>query len=164
MNGNKTWKIAEPASTPTQGPPDVSNRILLVDDDTSIRSLSAHVLTTSGYQVDTAEDGAGGWEALHASNYDLLITDHNMPKVTGVELVRKLRSARMTLPVVLTTGTVPAEALSRPSLRLAATLLKPFTMEELLQTVERVLRAAAGVSGRAVYSPATTAALPGPQI
>lgn len=164
MNGNQTSEIAEPARPPTQGLPDTSNRILLVDDDISIRNLSAQVLTTSGYQVDVADDGARGWEALHASSYDLLITDHNMPKVTGVELVKKLRSARMTLPVVLTTGAMPAEALSRPSLRLAATLLKPFTMEELLQTVEKVLRAAAGAPAGAVYFPATTAALPRPQI
>src|SRR6266850_2286293 len=85
------------------------HRILVVDDDFDIRQLSAKVLRNRGYQVDAAEDGAAGWEALQTSNYDLLITDHNMPKVSGVELVKKMRAARMTLPVVLASGTLSAE-------------------------------------------------------
>ncbi len=126
-------------------------RILLVDDETSIRQLGCTALTRSGYYVDAAEDGAAGWEALQASSYDLLITDNNMPKVSGVELVKMLRSARMTLPVVMASGTLPAEALSRDSsLQLAATLLKPFTMQELLRTVEKVLRTAEVTPGQTV--------------
>ncbi len=100
------------------------------------------VLAHSGYHVDAAEDGAIAWAALQAKPYDLLITDHNMPKVTGVELVRYLRSANMALPVVMVTGTVPAHELAQnPSLQLAATLEKPFAIAELLDTVENALRA-----------------------
>jgi len=114
----------------------------VVDDDLAVRELSAQVLIPSGYRVDTAEDGAAGWESLHAHNYDLLITDHNMPKISGVELIRKLRSAQMTLPVVLVSGDIPTEELDRnPSLQLAATLPKPFSPDELLRTVKQVLRA-----------------------
>ncbi len=121
------------------GPP---HRILVVDDDRDIRQLCAGVLIRSGYLVDTAEDGAAGWLALEVNDYSLLITDNNMPKVSGVELVKKLRSARMDLPVVLATSAIPTEAMGRdPSLDLAATLLKPFTIFELLDTVEKVLRA-----------------------
>lgn len=121
------------------GPP---HRILVVDDDRDIRQLCADVLVRSGYLVDTAEDGALGWLALDVNDYNLLITDNNMPKVSGVELVKKLRSARMDLPVVLATSALPTEAIGRdPSLDLAATLLKPFTIFELLDTVEKVLRA-----------------------
>jgi DNA-binding response OmpR family regulator len=136
-------------------------RILVVDDDISIRQLSAAVLKPSGYQVDTAEDGAAGWEALHGKSYDLLITDHDMPKVSGVELVKKLRSARMTLPVVLTSGALPADELSRnPSLRLAATLLKPFSRDELLGTVMEVLRVSDSAHTRpAIYFPEMTGAV-----
>jgi CheY-like chemotaxis protein len=148
----------EPATGLRQAKP--SNRILVVDDDISIREFSAVMLTTSGYQVDTAEDGAVGWEALHASSYDLLITDNDMPKVSGVELVKKLRFARMTLPVVLASGNIPTEALSwNPSLQLAATLAKPFTMGELLGTVKNILRAAEGAPSRSIHSPAMTRAV-----
>jgi DNA-binding response OmpR family regulator len=116
-------------------------RILVVDDDADIRRLTAKLLANHGYQVDAAEDGAAGWEAICRTRYDLLITDHNMPRISGVELVQMLRSARMTLPVVLASGSLPAEVLDGNSpLRLAATLLKPFTCDELLKTVEQVLR------------------------
>jgi len=116
------------------------NRILVVDDDTDLRLLSAEVLSRSGYRVDTAEDGAAGWEALHGNNYDLLITDHNMPKVSGIELVKKVRSARMALPVILASGALPTEELNRhPWLQLAATLVKPFSSGQLLETVKEVL-------------------------
>jgi DNA-binding response OmpR family regulator len=118
-------------------------RILVADDDDDIRVFSDWVLTAYGYRADTAADGADAWKALRARSYDLLITDHNMPKVTGIELVRTLRSERISLPVVLMSGTLPEEALvQNSSLQLAGTLLKPFTMEELVGTVTKVLYAA----------------------
>jgi DNA-binding response OmpR family regulator len=126
----------------TQDPAKRASRILVVDDDTTSRQLSALALSSSGYHVDTAEDGAAGWEALHKENYDLLITDNSMPKVSGLELVQKIRSASMKLPVVMASGAIPAEALNgNRLLQLAATLLKPFTIDELLSTVKNVLRA-----------------------
>ena len=132
----------------------MQQRILVVDDDIIIRRLSAGVLSAFGYQVETAEDGAAAWAALDKSNYDLLITDHNMPNVTGIELVRTLRSERITLPVVLMSGTLPEEALvQNSSLQLAGTLLKPFTMKELVGTVTKVLYAARFGASPASSSP-----------
>src|SRR5689334_18514094 len=61
-----------------------SNRILVVDSEISIREFSAEVLTASGYQVDTADGGVAGWEALHMRSYDLLIIGCEMPQVSGV--------------------------------------------------------------------------------
>lgn len=106
----------------------------MVDDDVSLRQLIAQVLTRSDFQVDTAEDGAAGWEALHARQYDLLITDNLMPRISGVELIRMLRVAGMELPVIMATGTLPRHELAG-----LPTLLKPFTYEELLDTVRGVL-------------------------
>jgi two-component system sensor histidine kinase and response regulator WspE len=99
-----------PASSP--------QRILLVEDDAAVRRINARVLARSGYQVATAEDGDAGWEALHANHFDLLITDHSMPRLSGLQLVKKVRSARLALPVILVSGsfsaspTVPASARS----------------------------------------------------
>jgi DNA-binding response OmpR family regulator len=130
----------KPASAPMHGQPNPPNRILLVDDDVTVRELSAKVLIRCGYEVDTAEDGEDGWNALHATSYDLLITDHKMPRLSGVDLVKKLRSARIHLPVVLASAVLPAEELNQnPWLHLAAILLKPFTVGELLETVKAVL-------------------------
>ena len=70
---------AKAAVARTRNPANPSQRILVVEDDVAIRQLNALVLVRSGYQVDAAEDGAAGWEALHAKNFNLLITDHNMP-------------------------------------------------------------------------------------
>jgi len=113
-----------------------------VDDDVSIRRLIAHELARSGYQVDSAEDGDVAWDILQLGNYDLLVTDNNMPKVSGVDLVKKLRFARMALPVILISAVMPTEELNRhPWLQLAATLAKPFTSDELVATVGDALRA-----------------------
>ena len=96
---------------------------------------SAEVLVHSGYLVHTAEDGAAGWEALLANRYDLLITENRLPKISGVELVKKVRSAHMTLPVILSSPALPAEELNQiPWLQPVATLIKPFSSGHLLET------------------------------
>jgi len=121
-------------------------RILVVEDDDDIRSFNAEALTGCGYHVEAAVDGAKGWEALNASRYDLLITDNNMPKLTGIELIKKLNDAHMAVPVILASGMPHPE---ESELRLAATLPKPFTLEELLGTVKKVLGEADGGEWRA---------------
>src|SRR5690349_16480470 len=63
-----------------------------------------------------------------------------MPRISGVELVKKVRSAHMTLPIIMASGNLPAGDLDRaPWLRHVATLAKPFTGDELLGTVKKVL-------------------------
>jgi DNA-binding response OmpR family regulator len=79
--------------------------------------------------------------ALQANNYDLLITDNNMPRMSGVELIHKLRSEGVNLPVILVSGTIPAGySNGDPRSELAAMLLKPFTADELLGTIKAALR------------------------
>jgi DNA-binding response OmpR family regulator len=97
-------------------------------------------------RVDTAEDGTAGWEALKAlhapESYALLITDHDMPRLSGLGLVKKMRSAHMDLPVIIATGTLPMDDLFTryPWLQPAAALVKPYSIEQLLGTVKTVLR------------------------
>jgi len=149
MIKNTISRPGEPACAPLPRKPNLPQRILVADDDTSVRQLSTEVLIDSGYEVDAAADGVAAWEALQLKAFNLLITDHNMPRLTGVELVKKLRSARMDLPVILATGRLPTEALAQnPSLQLAATLPKPFSIDELLETVRVVLRATVSVPGQ----------------
>jgi DNA-binding response OmpR family regulator len=122
-----------------------SSRILVVDDDSDLRLLYGFVLTRSGHLVEVAEDGAAGWDALQANRYELLITEHEMPDLTGIELVKKLRAARMALPVVMAARRLPLEELARnPSLQLAARRSKPFLEHVLLDTVPNVLRVTDG--------------------
>jgi DNA-binding response OmpR family regulator len=142
MNGNRTSCLVEPTITPTQPQTNPPPRILVVEDDPAILQLSTSVLSLSGYEVDAATNGAVAWQALNTKIYDLMITDNNMPELSGVELLQKLRAAGMVLPVILATGLPPTEEFARqPWLKPAATLLKPFTFEQMLRTVENLLRA-----------------------
>ena len=146
MKNNGGKFIEESASAPVADRTIPQHHILIVDDDFYARELSAGVLIRFGYKVDTAGDGADAWKALNDQNYDLLITDNRMPRVTGLELIKKLRSEDMTLPVILASGTVPVEELKRhPWLQLDATLPKPFTPGELLDMVKKVLSASDNV-------------------
>jgi len=118
-----------------------SQRILVVEDEEAIRQIYSEALIRYGYQVDTVEDGEAGWNALNtagldANSYDLLITDNRMPKLSGVELIQKLRLAHVEVPVILSSWALPANA---NELHLAAILLKPFSPDQLLQTVRQVL-------------------------
>jgi len=139
MKKNEIISVEKPAIA-IQDQTNPTHRILLVDDDLYARELNAGALIRSGYSVKTAEDGADAWKSLTDHGYDLLITDNKMPRVTGLELIKKVRSEDMTLPIILASGTVPTEELKRhPWLQLDAMLPKPFTVEELLDTVNRVL-------------------------
>jgi DNA-binding response OmpR family regulator len=141
MNETRTSQAGEPAGAKARPRAAPSHRILVVDDDCDTRLLYGFVLTRPGYFVDVAEDGAAGWEALQANRYNLLITEHEMPRLTGVELVKKLRAAQLALPVVMAARRLPIEELARnPSLQLAAMLSKPFLAEALLNTVKSALR------------------------
>jgi DNA-binding response OmpR family regulator len=129
-----------PVGGPAQGRTPSSPCILLVDDDRDLRSFNADLLVQSGYHVDTAKDGASGWRALNARHYDVLITDNTMPGVTGLELIKKLRSEDMTLAVILASGTAPTEELvENPWLHIDAVLPKPYSIAELVRTVGEVL-------------------------
>lgn len=130
-------------AAPSRAQRNPPHRILVVDDDDVLRKLITQVLAFSAYHVDAAENGESAWEYLKANSYDLLITDNRMPEMSGLELVRKLRSANMMLPVILASGSTNAEDLSRNDrLQIAATLQKPFTTGELLVTVTKILRVA----------------------
>jgi len=141
-------QAGEPVGAPLQHRTNAARRILVVEDEPDIRRSNAMVLHHAGYHVDTAEDGASGWSLLKASHYDVLITDNTMPRVTGLELIKKLRSEEMPLSVILASGTAPTEELEQsPWMRLDAVLLKPYTVKDILTAIRRVLCKADGSAG-----------------
>ena len=122
-----------------------AHRILVVDDEISVRQLTTEMLIRAGFEVDAAADGAAGWEALQAKHYDLVITDNFMPHVTGIEMVKKIHAGSMKLPVIMATAIFPQEEFQlHPWLESIPTLLKPFRATELLSTVRKVLSASDG--------------------
>jgi DNA-binding response OmpR family regulator len=134
-------KTEKSASTTLQCQSSLPHRILVVDDDPFVRHLNIMILNGAGYRVDAAEDGVVAWDLLRINRYDLLVTDNNMPEVSGFELIKKLRAAGMALPVVMATGKPPEEDCTPYLwLQLAVTLLlKPYTAEEFLGTVKKAL-------------------------
>lgn len=116
-------------------------RILLVDDDNATRQFGLNALARAGYDVAVVKDGAAGWEALQAGSYALIITDNKMPRMTGIEMIEKLRAAGMSIPVIMATGHFPTHEITlKPWLKPEATLLRPFSNEALLEAVNKVLR------------------------
>ena len=121
-------------------------RILLVDDNQAIGLSNSKALLKRGYEVDLAEDGETGWTELQNNHYNLLITKNDLPKLTGVGLLKKLRSACMPLPVIMTIERMPAwESPHYSWLLNANNLLMPYGFEELLGMVKRILPATANI-------------------
>jgi DNA-binding response OmpR family regulator len=141
-----TAKYMEPASASLQRKTNKSQRILVAEDDILTLRINIKMLTKSGYEVDGASDGALAWDALQMNGYDLLVTDNDMPNVSGVDLLKKLYAARMALPVIMVSGTMPTAELERqPWLQIEAALHKPVVVSEFLATVKNVLLAKGGV-------------------
>jgi DNA-binding response OmpR family regulator len=150
MNAKKFSQTGGLNGTPFQSELNPRQRILVAEDDDDIRRLNTELLADSGYKVDAAADGAIAWDALQLNHYHLLVTDYNMPRMSGVELLLKLHAASMALPVILVSGTIPSEKLKRhPWLQIDATLLKPYAPDELLAIVKIVLYATNGITRQA---------------
>jgi DNA-binding response OmpR family regulator len=116
------------------------HRILVVEDRHDLRQITAEVLIDAGYRVDVAEDGEAAWTALQLYQYGLLITDQFIPKVPGLELLRKIHAARMTLPIIMATGLLPVQEFAlHPFLRTVNIMFKPYSFEKLLSLVNMVL-------------------------
>jgi DNA-binding NtrC family response regulator len=155
MKDNDISQAGKPASATLQCPAKPPHRILVVEDDRDIRRLNTEALINSGYHVDAAEDGAAAWNTLQYNGYDLLVTDNDMPKITGVDLLKKLHAAHLALPVILATGMLPRDEFARhPWIQPVAVLIKPYTIDELLVTVRKVLSEAEG-TGKQIAPPPT---------
>jgi two-component system chemotaxis response regulator CheY len=114
--------------------------ILVVDDTRSMRKMVAAVLQGAGYSVEEAGDGAEAFEKARAQVFDLVVTDHNMPKMDGVTLVRSLRELAqyddVAIIVLSTEAGVELKALGREA---GATgwMVKPFDPEKMVSIVRQ---------------------------
>jgi DNA-binding NtrC family response regulator len=112
----------------------------VVEEEGDIRQLNAEVLIDAGYQVEVVADGASAWAALERHSHDLLITDRFLPKVSGVELLKRIHIARMTVRVIMATGILPAWELAlHPCLQGVTMLRMPYTIDKLLGLVKSIL-------------------------
>ncbi len=116
-------------------------RILLVDDDDHVRRNYARLMKRMGFSAETAENGRAAVEKLKAMTFDLVLSDINMPGMSGIEFLRVVREHDLDVPVVLITGNpnleTAVEAVEYGAFRY---LTKPIPTDELMQVVHRALR------------------------
>jgi len=124
--------------------PPVSCTILVVDDDSDIRSLIRTFLQHEGYNVHSCENADRAVRIFRRSpGIDLLITDLSMPERTGMDLAREIKSIRPTLPILIVSGIIMADAeLEQMRLLNWNFLPKPFSLPQLLTEVHRILSSA----------------------
>jgi two-component system OmpR family response regulator len=128
-------------------------RVLVVDDDASVRATVADSLRLAGYTAIEATDGAAAVDLATRESYDLVILDVNMPRVDGFTVLEKLRRRKADLPVIMLTARGEREDVVR-GLKLGADdyVRKPFGLEEFLLRVSAVLRRASGPETSAVIT------------
>jgi putative nucleotidyltransferase with HDIG domain len=115
-------------------------RILVVDDETPVRTMIAAALERQGYSIELAGGGREALEALELNTFNLVLTDIVMQDVNGIALLERIHALQPNLPVVMVTA-VHDISVAIDSMRRGAYdyLLKPFERDQLLSTVERAL-------------------------
>ena len=115
-------------------------RILVVDDEASIRDLLSKTLALAEYDVELAPDGRTALERLRLIPYDLLITDLKMPGVDGLAVIREARRLKADIPVIIITGfSTEASAIEAVNLGVSGYLTKPFRIPRVLAVTAKAL-------------------------
>ena len=117
-------------------------KVLVVDDEIHIVHVVTIKLRNNGYDVISASDGAEAYELACAQKPDIIVTDYQMPVMSGMELIEKLRQTEQTadIPVImLTARSFAVEDNQKQQLKISKCLSKPFSPKELLRDIEDVL-------------------------
>jgi DNA-binding response OmpR family regulator len=118
----------------------MSGRILIVEDDAAMRYAISRALEKDGFAVDVAEDGEAGIGAARASEYDVVLLDWMLPKLSGIDVCRALR-AESAVPIIMLTAK-ETEANRVLGLELGADdyVIKPFSATELISRIRALMR------------------------
>jgi excisionase family DNA binding protein len=115
-------------------------RVLVVDDEASIRDLLAKTLALAEYDVDVAPDGRSALERMRLYPYDLLIADLKMPGMDGLAVIREAKRYKSDLPVIIITGfSTESSAIEAVNLGVAGYLTKPFRVPQVLAAAAKAL-------------------------
>ena len=134
--GARTPVPAPAKIAPATGRP----RVLVVDDEASIRDLLAKTLALAEYDVDVSPDGRSALERMRMYPYDLLIADLKMPGMDGLTVIREAKRYKSDLPVIIITGfSTESSAIEAVNLGVAGYLTKPFRVPQVLAAAARAL-------------------------
>jgi excisionase family DNA binding protein len=115
-------------------------RVLVVDDEASIRDLLAKTLALAEYDVDVAPDGRSALDRMRMYPYDLLIADLKMPGMDGLTVIREAKRFKADLPVIIITGfSTESSAIEAVNLGVAGYLTKPFRVPQVLAAAAKAL-------------------------
>ena len=115
-------------------------RVLVVDDEASIRDLLAKTLALAEYDVDVAPDGRSALERMRLYPYDLLIADLKMPGMDGLTVIREAKRYKADLPVIIISGfSTESSAIEAVNLGVAGYLTKPFRVPQVLAAAAKAL-------------------------
>ena len=111
-------------------------RILVIDDEAEVREITKELLRFLGHEVITAECGEAGIKLVQSGLPDLVITDLNMPRMNGIQVIESTRLASKTVPIILYSGN--SENWQEQGLRAGAnaTLSKPYTINEMRSAIK----------------------------
>lgn len=134
-----------PSTVPAPAPARSSRqRVLVVDDEASIRDLLSKTLALADYEVDTAADGTSALDRMRSAAYDLLIADLKMPGMDGLTLIRQAKRLKSDLPIIIITGfSTESSAIEAVNLGVAGYLTKPFRVPQVLAAAAKALGAPA---------------------
>lgn len=116
-------------------------RILVIDDDASVRKVIAMALEDEGYSVDTAENGSEAIQKCNANFYNVALIDIRLPDMEGTKLLREMKDTTPKMIKIIVTGYPglqnAVEAINRGA---DGYIVKPFKMDDLLKTVKEHLK------------------------
>jgi CheY-like chemotaxis protein len=113
-----------------------SRKILVVDDESSIRCLLSDILSCKGFEVTEAKDGQESLEQMEKTDFDLVITDIHMPRLDGIAMLEQMDKAGRKEKVIIMTGNPSDQRILLADMpRIVTQLLKPFRISNLLDVV-----------------------------
>ena len=118
-------------------------KILIADDSTSMRQMVSFTLKASGFEFDEAKDGEEAFALAQKNQYDLVLSDINMPGKNGIELTKAIRGLdnyRFTPILLLTTESATDRKTEGKSAGATGWIVKPFNPDTLINTIKKVMK------------------------
>lgn len=123
---------------------DTNMRILVVDDFSTMRKIIKNILRQLGYtNIVEADDGTTAWDVLNKDNIDFIVSDWNMPNMSGIELLRKVRASEeyADVPFLMVTAEAQQEnIIEAVQAKVSNYIVKPFTPETMSQKIDKIFQ------------------------